>query len=58
MTEAQFQNAVTEALTVFGWRWIHFRPARSEKGWRTPLSGAPGFPDLCAVRGSASCSSS
>lgn len=50
MTEAQFQSAVCDALSLFGWRWCHFRPARSSKGWRTAISGHVGFPDLVAVR--------
>jgi VRR-NUC domain len=51
VTEKDFQKAVTDALTVFGWRWCHFRPARTNRGWRTAMSGSPGFPDLVAVRG-------
>ena len=50
-SEDAFMRAVTEALTLFGWRWIHFRPARTTRGWVTALSGSPGFPDLVAVRG-------
>jgi hypothetical protein len=50
-SEAGFQRAVCEALRLFGWRWTHFRPARTARGWRTPLSGDAGFPDLVAVRG-------
>ena len=48
--ERDWQKTVTDALDVFGWRWIHFRPARTEKGWRTPVSGFAGFPDVVAVR--------
>jgi VRR-NUC domain len=51
VTEKDFQKTVTDALTAFGWRWCHFRPARTQRGWRTALSGSPGFPDLVAVRG-------
>lgn len=51
MTEADLQRTVCEMLTLFGWRWAHFRPARTEKGWRTAMSGHPGFPDIVAVRG-------
>jgi hypothetical protein len=51
VSEADFQRTLTEALTAFGWRWIHFRPARTSKGWVTALSGSPGFPDIVAVRG-------
>jgi hypothetical protein len=51
VSEAEFQQAVTDALSALRWRWCHFRPARTEKGWRTALSGAAGFPDLVAARG-------
>jgi VRR-NUC domain len=51
VSEDDFQKAVTDALTLFGWRWCHFRPARTQRGWRTALSGSPGFPDIVAVRG-------
>jgi VRR-NUC domain len=51
VSEDDFQKAVTDALTLFGWRWVHFRPARTLRGWRTALSGSPGYPDLTAVRG-------
>jgi hypothetical protein len=51
MTEADFQRTVTDTLRLFGWRWTHFRPARTDRGWRTPLSGDAGFPDVVAVRG-------
>jgi VRR-NUC domain len=51
VSERDFQKTVTDALTLFGWRWCHFRPARTQRGWRTALSGDPGFPDLVAVRG-------
>jgi VRR-NUC domain len=51
VSEDDFQKSVCEALTAFGWRWTHFRPARTGTGWRTPLSGSPGYPDISAVRG-------
>lgn len=50
VSEAELQRTVTEALGLFGWRWTHFRPARTTRGWRTPLSGCEGFPDVVAVR--------
>ena len=49
--ERDWQRTVTDALTALGWTWTHFRVARSAKGWRTPISGHPGFPDVVAVRG-------
>lgn len=52
MTEAQFQQQVTELAEWRGWGWAHFRPARTEKGWRTPVSGplGGGHADLLLVR--------
>ena len=50
VSEADFQRAVCDALTLFNWRWTHFRPANTGRGWRTPLSGSPGFFDIVAVR--------
>lgn len=36
---------------MFGWRVAHFRPARTERGWRTPVAAdGAGFPDLVLVR--------
>lgn len=50
ITESQFLDTVVEYATLRGWRWTHFRPARTEKGWRTPLQGSRGFPDLVLVK--------
>lgn len=47
MTEAQFLGAVIALAKHTGWVVAHFRPARTEKGWRTPVSAdGQGFPDL------------
>jgi hypothetical protein len=36
---------------AYGWRAAHFRPARTAKGWRTPVAAdGAGFPDLVLVR--------
>ena len=51
-TEKEFSQQVEDLLTLFGWQWCHFRPARTEHGWRTAISGKQGFPDYIAVRGS------
>ena len=39
---------VVQAAELFGWQHVHFRPARTERGWRTPVSGplGKGWPDL------------
>jgi hypothetical protein len=50
-TEAQFQKAVIDLARHTGWLVAHFRPARTEEGWRTPVSAdGAGFPDLVLVR--------
>jgi hypothetical protein len=51
VTGAQLQDAIVEAARVLGWRAAHFRPARSTRGWRTPLAyDSAGWPDLVLVR--------
>lgn len=50
-TEAAFQSRVIELAKLHGWRCIHHRPARTDKGWRTAMEGAPGWPDIFCVRG-------
>lgn len=50
-SEEDIQRAFTEALSIRGWRWTHFRPAKTRKGPRTALSGNAGFVDVVAVRG-------
>lgn len=47
--ESERQRRLTDALTMFGWRWVAFRPARTERGWRTALSGNAGWPDIAAA---------
>jgi len=57
ISETAFATQIEDLLNTFHWRWTHFRPAWSEKGWRTPIRGGDpdgfkgkGFPDYCAVR--------
>ncbi len=50
MTEADWQRRVIDALKLFQWRYAHFRPAQTAKGWRTAMTGDKGFPDLVAVK--------
>lgn len=55
MTELDLQRLIVgqDGLApTLGWDHIHFRPAKTEKGWRTPASGtmAAGWPDLVLVR--------
>lgn len=50
-SERELQDAVTGLAGVLGWRWVHFRPARTVDGWRTPVEGdGAGWPDLFMVR--------
>ena len=52
MLEADLQATIVEAMQLRGFRVAHFRPARTDRGWRTAGSyDAAGFPDLIAVRG-------
>jgi hypothetical protein len=39
-------------VPMLGWSYVHFRPAQTEKGWRTPVSGplGKGWPDLFLAR--------
>ena len=49
--ERDFQVVVLELAARRGWTRAHFRPARTEKGWRTPVAAdGKGFPDLVLVR--------
>lgn len=50
-SERGFQDAVIEAARLFGWMVMHTRPARTRKGWVTPITGDPGFPDLVLAKG-------
>lgn len=52
LSENAFLTQVTELAELMGWRWAHFRPARTAHGWRTPASGplGKGWPDLVLVR--------
>lgn len=49
-TEREFQDQVIELAKMFGWRIAHFRPAKTAKGWRTPMTGDAGYPDLTLAR--------
>ena len=46
MTEDQLLSAVVELAKFAGFKVCHFRPARTEKGWRTAVQGHKGFPDV------------
>ena len=50
MTEAELLGAVVELASLDGWLVHHCRPARTGRGWSTPIQGHPGFPDLVLAR--------
>ena len=51
MSEEDFQDQLIELLHYKGYLVAHFRPAKTDKGWRTPVSAdGKGFPDLVAVK--------
>jgi len=53
VTERELQRAVLRLARLLGWRVAHFRPARTARGWRTPVEAdGAGWPDLVLVRGS------
>jgi Holliday junction resolvase len=52
MSETELLQVVLETASLFRWRTLHLRPARTAAGWRTAVSGdGAGFPDVLAVRG-------
>ena len=51
MTENELLTCVIDLAHLYSWRVLHIRPARTEKGYRTPLQGdGVGWPDIFAVR--------
>lgn len=49
--ELDCERSILEAAELAGWRRHGERPAQSKKGWRTPIKGEPGWPDLVLVKG-------
>ena len=52
ITEKEFSQQIEDLFSIYHWHWCHFRPARTEHGWRTAISGYKGFVDYIAVRAS------
>jgi hypothetical protein len=58
LSEAEFMFLLlgdakhTGLVTVLGWTYVHFRPARTRRGWVTPVQGplGKGWPDLVLMR--------
>ncbi len=50
--EETFLRQVIQLARLLGWRSFHCRPARTARGWRTPVQGdGKGFPDLILLKG-------
>lgn len=49
-SERECQATIVAIAKMFGWRVHAERPAQAGKGWRTPIQGHAGFPDLVLVR--------
>ncbi len=49
MSEADLLRSVIDLANLLGLRVHHSRPARTAHGWRTPISGHAGLPDLVIV---------
>ena len=54
MTEDDLLRGVIDLARCTGYRVCHFRPGRTAQGWRTPIMGDPGFPDV-AIAGHGRC---
>ena len=50
MTEGALLDAIVDMAKLLGWHCSHFRAARTSDGWRTPVQGHTGFPDLVLLR--------
>ena len=52
LREVDFLAQVTQLAEMRHWLWVHFRPAQTLKGWRTPVQGplGKGWPDLLLIR--------
>jgi hypothetical protein len=51
VTGAELQRLVMELGGMLGWASVHFRAAKTERGWRVPVEGplGKGWPDLVMV---------
>lgn len=46
MTENELQDAILDLAKLLKLKVHHCRPARTKDGWKTPVAGDKGFPDL------------
>jgi hypothetical protein len=50
LSESDFLDTIIDVAYFYGWKPYHVRAAWSKKGWRTPIKGDKGFPDLVLAR--------
>ena len=50
LREDAWTRWVIDAAILHGWMVHHARPARTSRGWRTPVQGHVGAPDLLLAR--------
>lgn len=48
--ELECERTILDAAKIAGWRRHGERPAMSKKGYRTPIKGEAGWPDLVLVK--------
>lgn len=48
--ESELLAAIIDLARMKGFMVCHIRPALTEHGWRTPISGHPGLPDVILAR--------
>jgi len=48
-TEDECEDTIVAAASLLGYRVHVERKARTRRGWRTPIKGHPGWPDLVIV---------
>jgi len=51
MTERQLLDSICAAAKELGWLQHHDRPALTAHGWRTPVQGDVGYPDIVLTKG-------
>lgn len=52
MSEDDLLDWVMATAELYGWMRVHYRPAKTAKGYRTPLKGDKGCPDVILARDS------
>lgn len=51
VTELDYEQTILDMAKIAGWRRHGERPALSKKGYRTPIKGEAGWPDLILAKG-------